>query len=98
MKNEIDTPESVQIKRPHNKSSEEDGSSPQKIVKQMSVFKPACRADYEETIKWIKDCDKDLKSIQITVSQLFNTIGDLLLFLNQLFLLRFCFEYSKYTR
>ncbi|XP_076098038.1 uncharacterized protein LOC143068122 [Mytilus galloprovincialis] len=66
VKNEIDTPESVQIKRPHNKSSEEDGSSPQKIVKQMSVFKPACRADYEETIKWIKDCDKDLKSIQIT--------------------------------
>lgn len=63
---EFETPESVQTKRPMGKNTEEiEGPSPQKIVK-TTVSKAV--ANYEVTLKWIKQCDEDLKVVQLPVS------------------------------
>lgn len=63
---EFETPESVQTKRPMGKNTEEiEGPSPQKIVKP-TVWKAV--TNYEETLNWIKECDKDLKVVQLPVS------------------------------
>jgi hypothetical protein len=48
------------------KNTEEiEGPSPQKIVK-TTVSKAV--ANYEVTLKWIKQCDEDLKVVQLPVS------------------------------
>jgi len=63
---EFESPESVQTKRPMGKNTEEiEGPSPQKIVKP-TVSKAV--TNYEETLNWIKECDKDLKVVQLPVS------------------------------
>ena len=61
---EFETPESVQTKRPMGKNTEEiEGPSPQKIVK--TTFDTKAVTNYEVTLKWIKQCDEDLKVVQL---------------------------------
>lgn len=60
---DFDSPESIQTKRPVTKNTDvADGfSPPPKMAKPMP---PQPSLNFQDMVKWIKECDKDLKVIQ----------------------------------